>query len=266
MELEELHILLWDASPQGDRRPIAGIGIGVRGDLPDAPPPAGREYDRFRVEGVDLAGCQLDRHHPGGNPIGQEQVQHLVLVEEGDVVLNALLVKGLQDHVPGPVGGVARSHHRLPGRVIRVTAERPLRDPPLGRPRERQPQVLEVVDGLDGFVAHELNGILVSQIIAALDRIVGMPLRVVFFQVAKRGPDPALSCAGMRAGGIQLAQDRGFRTPGGIQGCHQPRPAATDDDHLILVYVCHAMPPLSDLPDPADDCHSPDQADDQPDR
>ena len=36
--------------------------------------------------------------------VGDEQVEHLEFVEELDVVLDALLVEGVEDHVAGAVG------------------------------------------------------------------------------------------------------------------------------------------------------------------
>ena len=45
---------------------------------------------------------------------------HLELVEEVDLVLETLLVQGLEDHVAGAVGGVAGAVDRLAVRVLRV--------------------------------------------------------------------------------------------------------------------------------------------------
>jgi hypothetical protein len=39
--------------------------------------------------------------------VGEEEIEQVVLVEEVDVVLDPLLVEGLDDHVAGAVGGVA---------------------------------------------------------------------------------------------------------------------------------------------------------------
>ena len=83
--------------------PVAGQGVGVRGHLVDHPEAAGGEQDGRSEERGELPGRQLDGEHPAHPPprtVGHEQVEDLVLVEEGDVVTDALLVQGLEDGVP----------------------------------------------------------------------------------------------------------------------------------------------------------------------
>jgi hypothetical protein len=83
------------------------------------------------------------------------QIDHLEFVEKGDLVLDALLVKGLQNHVPGAVGGVAGPLHRPLPEVARVTAESPLVDAPFRGAVEGQSPVFQIVDRLDGLFGQE---------------------------------------------------------------------------------------------------------------
>jgi hypothetical protein len=106
MELEELHVFQRDAAAVDDCSPIAGIGIGVGSDLPDAPVSAGGDDDSLGVEGMQFAGSQLDSDNASSLPVYDQQVEHLEFVVELDLVLQALLVQGLQDHVTRAVGGV----------------------------------------------------------------------------------------------------------------------------------------------------------------
>ena len=157
MELEELHVLERDAAPERDRRAVARQGVGVRGD-PEHPPVAtGREQDRLRPEHMELTGRELVGDHArGAAVIGTQQVEAVELVEEPDVALHALLVEGLQDHVPGAVGGVARALDR-PLAVIRgVSSEAPLVDQPVRRPVERESPALQLVDRGDRLLGEEL--------------------------------------------------------------------------------------------------------------
>ena len=107
MELEHLHVLERDATPIGDRHPVAGQRVRVARDLEHLPEAAGREEDGARAERVDLARAELDRDDPADRlrrPAGERHVDDLELVEERDLVLDALLVQGLEDGVPGAVG------------------------------------------------------------------------------------------------------------------------------------------------------------------
>ena len=86
-------------------------------------------------------------------------------------------------------------------------------------------------------MAHELNGVLVPEIVGAFDGIVGVPVRLVFLEVAERRSNAALRRAGVRACGIQLADDRGLRAARGVQACHQSGAARADHHHIELMQI-----------------------------
>ena len=112
---------------------------------------AGGEHHRLRAEDVQLSGGELVGDDAGRAPLAHQQVEHVELVEEADVALHALLVEGLQDHVPGAVRCVAGALHRGLAVVARVAAEPALVDLAVRRAVERQPPVLQLVDGVDGL-------------------------------------------------------------------------------------------------------------------
>ena len=114
MELVELHVHQRHAATIGDRNAVAGAGQRVRGDLEDAAEAAGGDQHRLGVEDVDLAGFELaGRRTPQHAPSSVKSISSkIVLVEEVDVVLDALLVERLDDHVAGAVGGVAGAADR----------------------------------------------------------------------------------------------------------------------------------------------------------
>ena len=144
-----------------------------------------------------------------GPSVGQHQVEHVELVEELDALLDAVLVQGLQDHVAGAVGRVAGAAHGGLAVVAGVAAEAALVDPALGRAVERQAHLLQVEHRVDGFLAHDLGGVLVDQVVAALDGVEGVPLPVVFLDVGQRGAHAALGRAGVRAGRVELGEHGG---------------------------------------------------------
>ena len=116
VELEHLHVLERDAAPQHDRRPVAGERVRVRRDPEHPPVAAGGEQHGLGPEHVDLAGRELVRDDAAARAVGHQQVQAVELVEEANVALHALLIQGLQDHVAGAIGGVARALDRPPRR------------------------------------------------------------------------------------------------------------------------------------------------------
>src|SRR5215211_7683176 len=117
---------------------------------------------------------------------GEEQVEDVELVEELHLLLDAVLVERLQNHVPGAVRGEAGPADGCLAVVAGVATEPALVDPSLGRPVERQSHPLQVQDRVDGLLAHHLGGVLVDQVVTALDGVEGVPLPVVLLDVRQR--------------------------------------------------------------------------------
>ena len=145
------------------------------------------------------------------------------LVEEVDVVLDALLIERLHDHVPGAVGGVAGALDRTLAEVAGVAAEAALVHPAVGRAVEGQAHVLELEHRVDGFAREHLGRVLIDEIVAAFDGVEHVPFPVVFFDVAESRADATLSGAGVGARRIELADDRDVGLAGHLDGRHQAR-------------------------------------------
>ena len=117
-----------------------------------------------------------------------------------------------------------------------MPAKAPLADLAFGRAVERQAHVFQFDHRVNGVFRQHVGGVLISQIIAALDGIVGVPERFVFVEIAERRADPALRRSGVAARRVELADDRDLRAAfAGIKGCHQSRATCADDDRLILM-------------------------------
>ena len=116
-----------------------------------------------------------------------------------------------------------------------MAAEAALGDLAVRRAVEGQAHVLQVVDRLDGLAAHDLDGVLVGQVVAALDGVEHVPLPVVLLEVAERRADAALGGAGVRAGRVELAEDGDVGLAGHLHGGHQARAAGPDDHGVKLV-------------------------------
>jgi hypothetical protein len=114
-------------------------------------------------------------------------------------------------------------------------AEAALVDLALGRPVERQAHLLQVEDRVDGLFRHDLGGVLVDQVVAALDRVEGVPFPVVFFDVRQRGAHAALCRAGVGPRRVELGEDRGAGALAGFDGRAHAGAAGADDHHVVLV-------------------------------
>ena len=245
MELVEFHVLQGKSLAEDDAEAVAGKGMRVGGGLVHPARTAGGEHDRLGVEDVNVTGGQFVGDHPGGDRaargLGEHQIQCVVLVEELDVVLDTVLVERLQDHVTGAVGGVAGPANRGLAVIAGVPAEAALVNPSLGGAVERHPHLLQIEHRVDGFLAHDLHGVLVGEVVAALDGVEGVPLPVVLFDVGQCGAHPALGRAGVAARRVQLGQHRGAHPWAGLDGRAHTGSAGADDDDIIFVFGNHGF-------------------------
>ncbi len=164
-----------------------------------------------------------------------QQVQQKKLVKEIDLLLDALLVEGLQDHVPRAVGTVTGAAHGGLAALAGVAAEGPLGNSSVGRAAEGQAPMLQLVDRFDRLAAENLHGVLVGQIVRAFDRVEHVPLPMVFFLVSQSGADPALRRAGVRAGRIEFAEHGDAGGAAEAERGHQPGPARPHDNRIVPV-------------------------------
>ena len=95
VELEKLHVFERDSGLQGHGHAVAGKRHGVARNLEDLAAAAGGEKHRLGVEGVQLTGGQLQRYNSRRAALLDQQVQDVKFVVEVDIILDALLEKGL---------------------------------------------------------------------------------------------------------------------------------------------------------------------------
>ena len=93
---------------------IAGQGISIGRNLEHSTEAACRQEHALGMKHVELTGGDLERDDSAAFALDHDQVEHVEFVKERHPLLDALLVQGLQDHVPGSVGRMAGSHHRQP--------------------------------------------------------------------------------------------------------------------------------------------------------
>jgi hypothetical protein len=134
----------------------------------------------------------------------------------------------VDEHVTGDVGGVGRA--RLAG-----CAERALRDAAVLGAREDRPPVLELVDVVRRLGAEDLDRVLVTQVVGALDGVEGVLLGIVLRGIPKRGIDPALGRAGVASHRVDLRDERhiGARIMR-LDGRAHPGATGPDHEHVVL--------------------------------
>ena len=138
-------------------------------------------------------------------------------------MLHQLLVEDVQDRLAGDVGDVV-------GAGGRGAAECAGPEQPLVVAVERDAHVLEVEHLLRRLAAHDLDRVLVAQVVRSLDRVVGVRLPRVLG--VERRVDPALGRIGMRADGVDLGDDadRGPRLSSAEGGALAGKTGAYDED------------------------------------
>jgi len=121
--------------------------------------------------------------------------------------------------------------------------------------REDSAPVLELVDVSGGFLAENLDRVLIAEIVGALDRVVGMDLGRVLRRIAERRVDAALCCAGVAAGRVQLLDHRNVRprVEGGNGRAHACAAGAHYEDVVLSNHLSsrYPKPGLECIEDPA---------------
>ena len=144
------------------------------------------------MENVDFASAKLNGNHTTARIIIQDHINNMELVEEVDIIFDALLVERLQNHVPGTVCCVAGAAHRLLSKVAGMPAEASLADPPLWSAVKRQAHVFQFDHSVNRFFCQHFRGILIAEIITPLYSVIGVPEWIILFQIAKCRADPTL--------------------------------------------------------------------------
>ena len=141
------------------------------------------------------------------------------------MVFHELLVEHVQQRLAGDVGHVVGARRRCAAEgagaeVAGLVAV------------EGDAQVLEVQDLVGRLAAHDLDRVLVAEVVRALDGVVGVGLPAVLG--VERGVDAARRGVGVRADGVDLAHDpHGGAGVGGREGGALAGQAGADDQDVV---------------------------------
>src|SRR5688572_6699839 len=107
---------------------------------------------------VQFTGGQLVGHHTLTNSIPKNKIHHLIFIQEMDIILEALLIERLQNHVTGAIRRITGSLNGPFAEIPSVAAERTLIELSVRGAIEGEPHVFEVVHGFDCLASHDLHG------------------------------------------------------------------------------------------------------------
>ena len=139
---------------------------------------------------MDLSRAQLKNDQTGYFCPVHYYIDHMKFIKKRNIVLYTLLIQGLQDHVTGPVRGVARPVDRGFSIISSVPAEFSLIDFALRRPAERQPPVLKIINRLNSLFGKNYSCLLVNKIVPALNGVKSVPIRFIFIHIPECCTDP----------------------------------------------------------------------------
>ena len=198
--LDHLHVHQRGADAVRHRDPVPGADEGIRGGVVDLPVAAGGEDHGLGGEQLHGAVADVARHDAGDPPVVvlDERRGEPLLVAGDLLVLHELLVEHVEDRLAGDVGDVVGPRRRRPAECALAEAARLV-------PVEGHTEVLERQELVRRLAAHDLDRVLVAEVIGALDGVEGVRLPGVLR--VERGVDPALSRIGMGPNGMDLGDD-----------------------------------------------------------
>ncbi len=243
MELHELHVLERQSGAKRHRIAVAGTGMRRGAGEIDPAVTAGRQNGLLAPETVQRAVFHAQCDDAGTFAVlVHQQVEREILDMEMRLVLQALLVKRVENGVPGAVGsGAGAARHRL-AIVERMTTERALVDLAFLGPREGNAVILELDHRRNGVAAHIFDRVLVAEPVGPLDRVVHVVLPVVALaHIVERGANAALRGNRVRPGREDLGDT------GGVQACRRHAEcraktgaAGANDDNVVMV-ICNLV-------------------------
>ena len=179
---------------------------------------------------------EIERHDAATLTIFHDEIDREVLDEELRFVLDRLLIERVQHGMAGTIGRRTGALRDALAVLRRHATEGPLIDAPVGRARKGHAVVLELDHRRRRFLAHELDGVLVTQPIRALDGVVEVVTPVVLAHVAERRRDTALRSHRVTAGRKDFADAGGGQTRlGKAERGTQASAAGADHDDVVGV-------------------------------
>ena len=229
MVLHHLHVHEGRSHLVGQGHAVAGADEGVGARLEYATEAAGRDDHRLGADDVDVARLHLHNDRAGASAIFHDEGEDEPLLVHADSEAQYLLVENVEEGLTSEVGD-----EECP--CLSLASERADAQPALVVTVEDHSHVLHGDDLVSRLAAHYLNGVLIGQIVAALDGVVCVVLPVVA-AVAQSGVDAPLGGVGVASHGVYLRHDRHVHAilAGRVSGPHS-RKARPDHQHVMFIH------------------------------
>ena len=161
------------------------------------------------------------------------QGRHKPLRIDLDPLCDSPFMEGVEQDMAGDVGGIA-------GPGVAGAAKGALGDGPVGEPAERAPPVLHFIDDPCRLSALEFHGILVGQVITALDRIEGVlfpGIIAAFGVVGQGGVNPSLGSDRVGADRVDLRNQPHVILVAQADRRPEPRQTTTDNEDIVIKHA-----------------------------
>ncbi len=238
VKLHELHVFERQARAQHHGIAVTGLGVGAGARGISAAVAAGRQHRHLRRKTMEGAVVEVERNDAAAAAVVvHDQIDGEVFDEKLSRMPQRLTVHGVQHGVPGAVGGGAGALRDAFAVMGSHAAERALINLAVLAARERQAPMLELVHRLRRTAAHVFDGVLVTEPVGALDRVIHVPAPVVFAHVAERSRNAALRRDGVRAGRKHLGDARGAQAGLAATDDGAQAGAAGADNHDVVGVV-----------------------------
>ena len=199
VELHHFGVLKGHASAQGSGNAIASGNVGGRGAVPEnAGVAAGGQHHGLGAHRGNFARADVAQHRAFAAAVVHSHVEQFVIHKELDAVAQGVVQTGVGNNVAGFVGRVVAAHLGSAAKGSGLNLA-------LGRARKGHAKIIKLKNGRASLLAEFERGILVNQVVAALDRIKAVQLVRVALAEVGNAVDAALGHTGGAARGHALA-------------------------------------------------------------
>ncbi len=237
VELDELEVLEGEASAGGHTATITSAGVGGGGREVGATITTCGDDGVVRLEAVPLTVLDVEGHYTTASTVLHDEVGGKVLNEEHAVVADGLTIEGVKHCVASTVSsGSTTVGLAAATEVERLTTEGTLVDSAVSGTGEGKTSSLELEDGVGSLLAHVVNGILVTEPVGTLDRVVGVPTPVVLGHVAEGSVDTTLGSDGVGTSGEELGNASSLVTLGSkTESSTKTSTTGTNNNSIVFV-------------------------------
>jgi hypothetical protein len=143
---------------------------------------------------MEFTGSKIIDHHPYTSISFKDEGEDIAFRIKFYLTAQALVVEGIENNSSCSIRRIASPLHRPFPIISGMAPEVPLGNLSLCGTAERNAHMLQFINDPGGILDHNLDGILITEIITPLDRIEEMPFPVILLLITQRSCNPTLGC------------------------------------------------------------------------